>query len=102
MCSGTPKQIVEVKDLLRLWYHENMRVFHDRLTTQEDRNYLIKMLTEFFKEYEYQTEDVLNVERILFGDFTQNRDSDTKPYIQIDDLPGLVSKMDQFQEQYNN
>jgi len=33
MCSGTPKTIVEVKDILKLWYHENMRVFHDRLTT---------------------------------------------------------------------
>ena len=98
MCSATAKQIVEVKDLLRLWYHENMRVFHDRLTTGEDRTYLMNMLTSFFKDFEYEKEDVLNVERILFGDFTQNRDSDIKPYIQIDDLPGLVSKMDQFQE----
>ena len=33
ICSATPKTIVEVKDILKLWYHENMRVFHDRLTT---------------------------------------------------------------------
>ena len=45
---------------------------------------------------------MINVERILFGDFSQNREADIKPYIQIDDLPGLVSKMDQFQEEYNN
>lgn len=42
------------------------------------------------------------MERILFGDFTQNREADIKPYIQIDDLTGLVNKMDQFQEEYNN
>lgn len=33
MCSASPRQTTEVKDLLKLWYHENMRVFHDRLTT---------------------------------------------------------------------
>jgi dynein heavy chain, axonemal len=102
LCSGSPKYITEVKDLLRLWYHENMRVFHDRLTTVEDRSYLKNMLVGFFTEFGYESDEVVNVERILFGDFTQNRESDIKPYIQIDDLPGLVNKMDQFQEEYNN
>ena len=53
MCSGSQKQIAEVNDLLRLWFHENMRVFHDRLTTTEDRNDLINMLSGFFKEFGY-------------------------------------------------
>lgn len=60
------------------------------------------MLEGFFKDFGYERDEVLNVERILFGDFTQNRQSDIKPYIQIDDLAGLVNKMDQFQEEYNN
>lgn len=38
-----------------------MRVFHDRLTTTEDRNYLIQMLSSYFKEFEYEKEDVINV-----------------------------------------
>ena len=75
-----------------------MRVFHDRLTTSEDRNYLMVMLASFIKDFGVQKEEVLNVQRILFGDFTQNRDSEIKPYIQIDDLPGLVNKMDGYQE----
>lgn len=37
ICSASPKHTTDVKDLLKLWYHENMRVFHDRLTTVEDR-----------------------------------------------------------------
>jgi dynein heavy chain, axonemal len=64
-----------VKDLLKLWYHENMRVFHDRLTTGEDRVYLINMLSSFFKDFGFEKEEILTSERILFGDFTQNRDS---------------------------
>jgi dynein heavy chain len=55
------------------------------------------MLIGFFKDFGYEKEEVLNVERILFGDFVQNREADIKPYVQIDDLPGLVNKMDQFQ-----
>lgn len=79
-----------------------MRVFHDRLTTSEDRLYLINMLSSFFKDFGFEKEEVISVERILFGDFTQNRDSEMKPYIQIDDLTGLVHKMDSYQEEYNN
>ena len=60
------------------------------------------MLTTFFKDFNYEKDEVLSIERILFGDFTQNRDSEIKPYVQIDDLAGLVNKMDQFQEEYNN
>ena len=65
-----------VKDLVKLWYHENMRVFHDRLTTNEDREYLKKMLAGMFKDFGFETfEDVIDVERVLFGDFVQNREA---------------------------
>ena len=56
------------------------------------------MLSSYFTEFGFAKEEILDVERILFADYTGNRDSDVKPYIQIDDLPGLVMKMDQFQE----
>jgi dynein heavy chain len=98
ICSGSSKHILTVKDLLRLWYHENMRVFHDRLTTDEDRAFLKNMLIGYFADFEVNKEEVLDLERILFCDYSQNRDADVKPYIQIDDLNGLVLKMDQFQE----
>lgn len=79
-----------------------MRVFHDRLTTEEDRSYLKNMLISYFNDFGFEKSEIIDVERILFADFTGNRDSDVKPYLQIDDLQGLVSKMDQFQEEYNN
>jgi len=44
ICSGHPKQISDVPCMVRLWYHENMRVFYDRLTTEEDRLYLSSLL----------------------------------------------------------
>lgn len=54
ICSGSPKNVVNIKELLRIWYHENMRVFHDRLTTDEDRVYLKDMLTSYFPDYSFQ------------------------------------------------
>lgn len=60
------------------------------------------MLIGYFKEFGFDKEQILDVDRILFADFTGNRDAEIKPYIQIDDLQGLVNKMDQFQEEYNN
>ena len=98
ICSGSAKTITTPQGLIKLWYHENMRVFHDRLTTDEDRDYLKNMLASFFKDYGYEKDEIIDVDRILFADYTGNRDADIKPYIQIDDLPGLVMKMDQFQE----
>ena len=60
------------------------------------------MLVGFFPEFGYSKEEIINVERILFADFTGNRDSEFKPYIQIEDLQDLVIKMDGYQEEYNN
>lgn len=51
MCSASPKHTVDTVDLLRLWYHENMRIYHDRLTTDEDRNYMIDLLVDYFPNY---------------------------------------------------
>lgn len=103
ICSANQKSLTTPQDLLRLWYHENMRVFHDRLTTDEDRDYMKNMLGGFFGDFGFEREEILDVERILFADYTGNsRDADNKPYIQITDLPGLVVKMDTYQEEYNN
>lgn len=44
VCAASNKHCVEAADMARLWYHENMRIFHDRLIDEEDRAYLKNML----------------------------------------------------------
>ena len=34
ICSANPKSISNVKSVIHLWYHENMRVYHDRLVNK--------------------------------------------------------------------
>ena len=37
--------------LCKLWFNENMRVFHDRLTTEDDRVYIKSLLTSHFEKF---------------------------------------------------
>ena len=43
---SNPKIIVEKADLVRLWYHENMRVFSDRLIDNIDRKLFKQLLID--------------------------------------------------------
>lgn len=74
VCLATPRVIVEKEDLLRLWYHENMRVFHDRLIDDHDRVFFKQILVEQFQHFEVKEEHVINAERILYGDFYEGLD----------------------------
>lgn len=42
ICSASPKNINTSRSLVHLWYHENMRVYHDRLINKEDKDIFIK------------------------------------------------------------
>ena len=58
-----------------------MRVFHDRLINESDRNYFKELLVSFFPGFGFKNEsEVLEQERIVFCDFLSNRDSDIRPY----------------------
>lgn len=38
MSHAQPKYISKKDDILRLWWHENRRVYEDRLINEDDRN----------------------------------------------------------------
>jgi dynein heavy chain, axonemal len=69
--------------MVRLWTHETLRVFHDRLTDDSDRAWFGKLLVEMLeKHFKEKATKVLAIERIndeglisgmrslLFADFT--------------------------------
>jgi dynein heavy chain, axonemal len=63
-----------------------MRIFHDRLIDELDRNYLKQILEELFINFKFEKHQVIDVERIIFGDYWQGRDVDPRHYYQVTDL----------------
>lgn len=102
MCSANPKTTTTVCELIRLWIHENNRVFGDRMISQEDRDTLKGLLNEEVeKTFLLKIDEVYNVERIIFGDYMQGIDVDHRPYNHITDLKDMVKKIEGFLEDFN-
>lgn len=71
-------------ELVRLWIHENKRVFGDRMISNEDRDTLDELLnTEVEKAFKLTKEQVYVTERIIFGDYLNGIDTENRPYIWI-------------------
>jgi AAA+ lid domain len=73
-----------VLELIRLWIHENKRVFGDRMISQEDRDTLDELLSvEMVNTFKLSREQVYQTERIIFGDYINGIDGESRPYIWI-------------------
>lgn len=101
MCNASQKYCNDKVITVRLWYHENMRIFHDRLINDDDREYLKDILSQQFVKFGFQREEVINVERVLFGDFMQGREVDPRHYIQLANTGNMILKMEEYQEEFN-
>lgn len=68
--------------MIRIWTHETLRVFHDRLTNDQDRLWFGKLVAEMLeKHFKEKATSVLGIEHatdeglvtgmrsLLFGDF---------------------------------
>ncbi|OAF70538.1 hypothetical protein A3Q56_01708 [Intoshia linei] len=98
------KNIIKTqKDVVELFTHESLRVFHDRLVNIEDKRYFYKMMSELISKNLNETippED-FETDPIIFGDYGKiNANMDDRIYekIDIDKIAGIL--MDYLQE-YN-
>ena len=48
ICSASNKYCIETVDIVRMYYHESCRVFHDRLIDNEDRDYFTNLVQSTF------------------------------------------------------
>jgi len=64
-----------------MWIHENKRVFGDRLIDNKDRDWLDSVLLEQCQTtFGLAKEEVFNATRIIFGDYMQGIDVETRIY----------------------
>ena len=69
MLLATPDVVTSLPVLVRLWRNESLRVFHDRLTTAEDKSYVNEQLAKIVKSSWPDCVGVAMEDPILFGDF---------------------------------
>lgn len=89
--------------LIRMWYHENLRVFGDRLINNTDRKWLDDLLCKEAKgKFNLEKKEIFNSERLIYGDYLDGIDVENRVYKQIVDLKGFVHKIEEYLEDYNS
>jgi dynein heavy chain, axonemal len=103
LCNANNKLCFQPVHILRMWIHENKRVFGDRLIDNIDRDWLEGILIEECKTtFGLQKEEIFNSSRIIFGDYMQGIDVETRIYAQVENLKEFVSKIEEYLEEYNS
>lgn len=102
LSNASSKLVTQPVHLVRLWVHENSRVFGDRLINDKDRHWLDGLLMDQAKkDFDLERKEVYNSERIIFGDFMDGIDAESRTYRQIEDLKKLVKQITDYLEEYN-
>ena len=87
--------------LARLWVHECMRIFHDRLIFDEDREAFMNFLKNGMKEFSDFKEEVLLETPMIYTSFVSAAEGHEKSYIAIRDLVQLKNVLEQKLAEYN-
>ena len=73
------------------------------MISQEDRDTLDNLLNDETEKTFHLTRDQVYVsERIIFGDYLNGIEGDSRPYVWIQDLKELVKKIEGYLEDYNS
>lgn len=68
--SADIKTVTQEFDIVRLWIHECMRVFQDRLVDKEDRAWFKSLLmSTMSQKLDCNWDDVVTIEPIIYGDY---------------------------------
>ncbi|KAH9093106.1 hypothetical protein Ae201684P_008767 [Aphanomyces euteiches] len=118
---GDMKRIVKLEQLLRLWVHENMRVFEDRFTTPSDHEWFHDQLQgqlalhfgpklgladvaqnqDLMADAKAKVwEIVVPSANLIFGDY-MIPGADPKIYEEITDMDKLVAQVEEYLNDYN-
>lgn len=72
--------------LVRMWAHECMRIFYDRLIFDEDREMFMSFLRNGMKEFEFKEEVILE-QPLIYTSFVSAAEGHDKSYLPIREIP---------------
>jgi dynein heavy chain len=104
LLSASYRRLKTVPGLLRLWVHENRRVFYDRLIDDEDRAWLDGLTGAMMKKH-FRTEwdEVMppNNGLLLFGDYMEGMGAEQRVYDEVKDMTMARKVMEDALVEYN-
>ena len=87
---------------LRLWTHENRRVFKDRLTNDTDRVWIDTLLSDTLVKYFSVTWNEIEPNGpLLFGDYLDGMGAEQRVYDEVKDIGKAVQLMEEARNEYN-
>jgi dynein heavy chain len=107
VCSSAPTVVKTPGDLLELWAHECMRVFHDRLINLDDRKYFSEQIESVIKtSFPGESDRFANIseqfsvgpERVIYF---AGLDGPDAPYQRIESPEEFMSRLYEVQKDYN-
>jgi dynein heavy chain len=100
--TGDVNTVKEKDQFVRLWAHECMRVFHDRLIDESDRTWFKALIASTVKEQFNMDFNKIKGDNnsIIFCNFSDPK-AIQKPYVELVDRSNLNKTMNDYLEDYN-
>ncbi|KAI9104654.1 dynein heavy chain and region D6 of dynein motor-domain-containing protein [Phlyctochytrium arcticum] len=100
--SADAKTVTSPNDIIRLWTHECVRVFQDRLVDNTDKTWFQNLVKQSMVEHiGVKYSDVVTTEPLLYGDYL-TPGADPKVYTEIKDMKRLVKLAEEYLDDYNS
>ncbi|OHS98802.1 Dynein heavy chain family protein [Tritrichomonas foetus] len=101
LCKSTPSKNGTLSNFIRLWRNECLRVFHDRLTNMDDRNFVMNKLETLVDiNFNSVREEVVK-DPSIFGDFIPEGDADGPfMYQDLDNYSKLYDTFTEIMEEF--
>lgn len=102
LLQATPDHFQQSRQFVRLWRNESLRVFYDRLVTDSDRDYVMKLVNRLVLDNFESQEEYITRSPSLFGDFRHALHEETaRLYEDLLDFSAVRSIFHEILEEYN-
>lgn len=72
------------------------------MINEQDKEVLQDLCVQECVKLKATKEQIFNVERLIYGDYFNGIDGENRPFLQIEDIPKMIEKIEEYLEEYNS